>query len=107
MTKPLNPLHENHKNDPGVNGYFAKEYIKWTFNLEKAPWWGGVFGRHVRSVKRYLRKSINGASLAYEDVLTVIICIYQEKMLKSLLRSHTFCWKQTYESTGQSRNPRL
>ena len=25
--------------------------MQWTFNLEKAPWWGGVFERLVKSVK--------------------------------------------------------
>ena len=26
-------------NDPGVKQHFAREHMKWTFNLEKAPWW--------------------------------------------------------------------
>ena len=59
-------------NDPGVKRHFAKEHMKWTFNLEKAPWWGGVFERLVRSVKRCLKKTISGARLTYEELLTVI-----------------------------------
>ena len=47
--------------------------MKWTFNLEKAPWWGGVFERLVRSVKRCLKKTISGARLTYEELLTVVI----------------------------------
>jgi len=47
--------------------------MKWTFYLEKAPWWGGVFERLVKSVKRCLKKTISGASLTYEELLTVII----------------------------------
>ena len=46
--------------------------MKWTFNLEKAPWWGGVFERLVKSVKRCLKKTIRGARLTYEELLTVI-----------------------------------
>ena len=47
--------------------------MKRTFNLEKAPWWGGVFERLVKSVKRCLKKTISGARLTYEELLTVII----------------------------------
>ena len=60
-------------NDPGVKQHFAKEHMKWTFNLEKAPWWGGIFERHVKSVKRCLKKTISGDILTYEELLTVVI----------------------------------
>ena len=43
-----------------------------TFNLEKAPWWDGVFDRLVKSVKRCLKKTVSGVSLTYEELLTVI-----------------------------------
>lgn len=43
------------------------------FNLEKALWWGGVFERLVKSVKRSLKKTISGARLTYEELLTVIV----------------------------------
>ena len=59
-------------NDPGVKQHFAREHMKWTFNLEKAPYWGGVFERLVKSVKRCLKKTISGARLTYEELLTVI-----------------------------------
>ena len=60
-------------NDPGVKQNFAMEHVKWTFNLEKTPWWGGVFARLVKSVKRCLKKTISEARLIYEKLLTVII----------------------------------
>ena len=60
-------------NDPGVRQHFAKEQMKWTFNLEKAPWWGGIFERLVRSMKRCLKKNIGGARLTYEELLTVVV----------------------------------
>ena len=47
--------------------------MKWTFNLEKAPWWGGIFERLVRSVKRCLKKTIGGATLTYEELLTAVV----------------------------------
>ena len=39
-------------NDPTVVKYFAQEKIKWSYNLEKAPWWGGFYERLVKSLKR-------------------------------------------------------
>ena len=60
-------------NDPGVKQYFANARMKWTFNLEKAPWWGGIFERLVRSVKRCLKKTIDGATLTYEELLTAVV----------------------------------
>ena len=32
--------------------------IRWDFNVESCPWSGGFFERHVRSVKRCLRKTL-------------------------------------------------
>ena len=26
--------------------------VEWSFNIEKAPWWGGIFERMIRSTKR-------------------------------------------------------
>jgi len=60
-------------NDPQVKQYFDKARMKWSFNLEKAPWWGGIFERLVKSVKRCLKKTIGGAILTYEELLTVVV----------------------------------
>ena len=60
-------------NDPEVKQYFAKARMKWCFNLEKPPWWGGIFERLVRSVKRCLKKTIGGAILTYEELLAVVV----------------------------------
>ena len=45
-------------NHPEVLHYFAGVGMQWSFNLEKAPWWGGVFERMIKSVKRCLRRTI-------------------------------------------------
>ena len=47
--------------------------VKWTFNVPKAPWWGGVFERLVRSVKRCLKKMLGLARLSYDELLTALI----------------------------------
>ena len=50
----------------------SKVSVKWIFNLAKAPWWGGVFERMVRSTKRCLRKIIGQAKLSYDELLTAV-----------------------------------
>ena len=51
--------------------YLEENKIQWTFNVEKAPWWGGVFERLIRSVKRCL-KVIGRAKFTREELLTVV-----------------------------------
>ena len=46
--------------------------VKWTFNVERAPWWGGLFERMIQTVKRCLRKILINACLTYEELLTVL-----------------------------------
>ena len=50
----------------------GQQTIQWSFNLPRAPWWGGVFERLIRSVKRCLRKVVGGARLTRDELNTVI-----------------------------------
>ena len=59
-------------NHPTVKEYFTGVRVQWTFNLEKAPWWGGIFERMVKSVKRCLRKSIGRRKLGLDELHTLI-----------------------------------
>ena len=43
--------------------------LKWIFNVERAPWWGGFFERMIQLLKRCLRKLISRAKLSYEELL--------------------------------------
>ena len=52
--------------------YFAGIRIQWVFNLERAPWWGGIFERMVRSVKRCLKKTIGRARLTHDELTTAM-----------------------------------
>ena len=47
--------------------------VEWKFNVERAPWWGGIFERMVRSTKRCLKKTIGRARLTYDELLTSLI----------------------------------
>ena len=49
--------------DPQVRNYLDTNRIRWRFNLDRSPWWGGFFERLVGSVKRPLRKVLGNARL--------------------------------------------
>ena len=56
--------------NPGVKQCFAEKRVKWIVNLERAPWWGGLFERMVRSMKLCKKKTIGGAKLTNEELMT-------------------------------------
>ena len=58
--------------DNGKTFQAAAKDIKWIFNVPKAPWWGGVFERMVRSIKRCLKKIIGKAKFTQDELLTAI-----------------------------------
>ena len=47
--------------------------VKWTFNLERAPWCGGLFERKIQTTKRCLKKIVGSARLTYDELLTSLI----------------------------------
>lgn len=57
---------------PEVIQDFIRLQIKWKFNLERAPWWGGIFERMIKSAKRCIKKTVGKSSLTYDELLTVI-----------------------------------
>ena len=56
-----------------ISRYLSEIKTVWLFNVERAPWWGGVFERMVKSVKRCLRKVMGQAKLDYDELNTAII----------------------------------
>ena len=60
-------------NSPAVRRHPANKRVKWTFNLERAPWWGGYFERLVQSVKRCLKKILKNAKVTSEELQTVLV----------------------------------
>ena len=57
---------------PEVAKAFTQLQVKWKFNLEKAPWHGGLFERLIKSAKRCIKKTIGKSTLTYVELLTVI-----------------------------------
>ena len=58
--------------DPIVKKHFSNLQVEWRFNLAKAPWWGGIFERMIRSAKRCLRKAVGKNCLSYDELLTLV-----------------------------------
>ena len=46
--------------------------VEWRFIVPAAPWWGGMYERLIRSMKRSLNRIIFRASVTFEELLTVI-----------------------------------
>ena len=59
--------------DDVVLDHLAGVGIEWIFNIERAPWWGGVFERMVKSTKRCLKKMIGQAKLSLDEIHTAIV----------------------------------
>jgi len=48
------------------------ERIDWRFNPPTAAWWGGCWERLIRLLKQLLKKTLERASLTYEELETVL-----------------------------------
>ena len=55
-----------------VKEFMAGAEVKWNFNVERAPWWGGFFERMVQLMKRTLRKLVGQAKLTYDELHTTV-----------------------------------
>lgn len=56
--------------DPSIARYMSESRMDWRFNIEKAPWWGGILGRMIGLMNRCLRKIIGRSKLTYDELLT-------------------------------------
>ena len=57
--------------DNAVQEHLSSMGVEWKFNLEKAPWWGGIFERMVKSTKCCLRKMMGQAKLTLDELDTL------------------------------------
>ena len=81
--------------DDTVRDFLSEKGCDWTFNVHKAPWWGGAFERMVQSTKRCLRKMVGQASLTHDELLTAVTEI------ESIINSRPL----SYVSAGDTEEP--
>ena len=58
-----------------LHDYLASQYINWTFNLAKSPWWVGLYERLIKEIKTTLYKTLGKTHLLYDQLQTVILDI--------------------------------
>ena len=46
-----------------LHDFLAAQEIQWTFNLAKSPWWGGMYERLIKDVKKTLYKTLGKTKL--------------------------------------------
>ena len=56
-----------------LQDYLAGENIRWQFNLAKSPWWGGLYERLIKEIKKALHKTLGRSCLSYEAFESVIM----------------------------------
>ena len=58
-----------------LQDFLAQQQITWQFNLPRSPWWGGLYERLIKEVKRTLYKTLGRTHLEYAQVEAVVIDI--------------------------------
>ena len=61
--------------DENLFNYLNTQRIEWSFNLARAPWWGGFYERMVGIMKDSLSKVIGRALLKYEELKEALLGI--------------------------------
>ena len=51
-----------------VKQFFAKKRIEWSFNLSRPPWYGSIYERLIKSVKRCAKKVLKNAKVTFHDL---------------------------------------
>ena len=58
-----------------LQDFMATQRITWQFNLAKSPWWGGMYERIIKEVKKTLYKTLAKTQLTFEQLSAVVMDI--------------------------------
>ena len=58
-----------------LQDYLTAHKIQWRFNLAKSSWWGGIYERLIRDLKKALYKSLGRCHLSFDNLEMVIMDI--------------------------------
>ena len=59
--------------DEQLHAILTKHNISWSFNLSRAPWWGGQFERLVGVVKSAFHKTIGNGLFTWPELCDVVL----------------------------------
>ena len=59
--------------DEKLNSFLSEHSIAWSFNLSRAPWWGGQFERLIGVFKSSFYKSIGNGLLTWPELCEVVL----------------------------------
>ena len=66
---------KNSRKSESLQDYLAKQDISWRFNLPKSPWWGPMYERLIKDLKRALYKTVGKLLLSFEHFGTIVMDI--------------------------------
>ena len=64
---------KNTRKSERLQDYLARQDIDWRFNLSRSPWWGGMYERLIKDVKKTLHKTLGRTHLTFEQLEAVVI----------------------------------
>ena len=67
-----------------LQDFLAKQRLTWQFNLAKSPWWGGMYERQIKEVKKTLYKTLGKTHLTLDQLIAVVIDIERHLNNRSL-----------------------
>ena len=64
---------KNIKKSERLRDYLARQDINWRFNQSRSPWWGGMYERLIKDVKKTLQKTLGRTHPTFEQFEAVVI----------------------------------
>ncbi|XP_028404064.1 uncharacterized protein LOC114526736 [Dendronephthya gigantea] len=67
-----------------LQDHLAQQEIRWQFNLSKSPWWGGMYERLIKEIKKTLYKTMGRSHLYYDQMEALVMDIERHLNNRSL-----------------------
>ena len=64
---------KNIRKSERLQDYLPRQEINWRFNLSRSPWWGAMYERLIKAVKKTLHKILGRTHLTFEQLEAVVI----------------------------------
>ena len=84
-----------------LQNYLAQQEITWQFNLSKSPWWGGMYERLIKEVKKTAYKTLGNTHLTFQQLEVVIMDIEKH------LNNRPLTYVESEEGEPQTLTPNI